>query len=171
MLLYHCNAGYPLVDENAEVFVSHSSMRPRDDAAKAGSAVWNRGGPPDAAFAEQVFIHTAKAREDGWAVAGVFNRTVAGGLGFAVHFRPEQLATCFSWRMLGARTYVLAVEPANCPVIEGRIVAEREHVLPFLEPGESRTYELRFEMLHGPGAGRYAELSKNDASRDSGRTA
>lgn len=147
MLLYHCNAGYPLVDERAEVFVSHSSMRARDAAAEAGLRDWNKGGAPDPNFMEQVFIHEPLANDEGWAIAGVRNPEYAGGTGFAVHYRPDQLAACISWRMLGTRTYALAVEPSNCPTIEGRVAAAANGTLPYLAPGESRTYDLRFELL------------------------
>jgi hypothetical protein len=40
----------------------------------------------------------------------------------------------------------MAAEPANCPTIEGRIEAERRGTLPMLEPGESREYELQFDV-------------------------
>lgn len=150
MLLYHCNAGYPLVDARAEVHVSHLSVRPRDAIAEAGLPLWNKGGVPDPDFAEQVFIHKPRADDDGWATAGIYNPTYAGGIGFAVHYRPEQLPACFSWRMLGTRTYVLAVEPANCSTIEGRIAARDNGTLPYLASGESRTYDLRFEIKRSP---------------------
>jgi hypothetical protein len=156
MLLYHCNAGYPLLDEHTEAFVSHRSMRARDAAAEAGIAEWNRGGPPQPGFHEQVFIHEPEAVHDGWAVAGFRNAALGGGMGFAVHYRPEQLPACFSWRMLGARTYVMAVEPANCPTIEGRVAAAKAGKLPLIAPVGSLEYQLRFEFM---GGGTAAELT------------
>ncbi len=52
-----------------------------------------------------------------------------------------------TWRMLGYGTYVMGIEPANCPTIEGRVNAEELGTLPFLEPGESRRYDLEFRIL------------------------
>jgi hypothetical protein len=152
MLLYHCNAGYPLVDEHAEVYVSHDSVEPRDDVSRAALGVWNRGGPPLRNFHEEVFVHTPRAEANGWARAGIRNRKLRGGVGFTVRYRPEQLCVCFSWRMLGVRTYVLSVEPANCPTIEGRLEARRRGTLPMIEPGESREYDLEFSFTSGPQA-------------------
>ena len=152
MLLYHCNAGYPLLDEHTEVLVSHTSISPRDAQAATGIPVWNRGDTPDATFREQVFIHEPSCDGDGWAVAAVVNRRLRNGMGFAVYYKPAQLPALFTWRMLGAKTYVMAVEPANCPTIEGRIVAHERGTLPFLAPGETREYDLRFELLEGPEA-------------------
>lgn len=151
MLLYHCNAGYPLLDENMRLDVSQHAMHPRDAAAAAGLAQWDRGGPPDAQFKEQVFVHQPVALQDGCAVAMMSNRKLANGRGLAlvVRFDPVQLPALFTWRMLGVRDYVMAVEPANCPTIEGRVAAGERGTLPFLEPGETRNYDLRFEVLEG----------------------
>ncbi|HEY5062168.1 MAG TPA: DUF4432 family protein, partial [Gemmatimonadaceae bacterium] len=73
-------------------------------------------------------------------------RSVKTTLSLTVSYRPDQLPALFTWRMLGYETYVMAAEPANCPTIEGRIEAERRGTLPMLEPGESREYELQFDV-------------------------
>lgn len=142
MLLYHCNAGFPMLDEHLRVDISQRSMRPRDERARDGLNVWNMGGPPQADFAEQVFIHDPLATEDGWARAQFTNPRKE--LTWGVRFRPEQLPACFSWRMLGNRAYVMAVEPANCATIEGRIAARERGTLPMIEAGETREYQLEF---------------------------
>jgi hypothetical protein len=151
MLLYHFNVGYPLLDEDSRLHVSHTSLRPRDDPAKAGLAVWDRGGKPEPGFAEQVFIHDAAPLEDGWAAAVMVGRshTDSARLALAIHYRVDQLPVLVEWRMLDSRTYVMGIEPANCPTIEGREKAGRLGTLPFLEPGEARTYDLAFEVLDG----------------------
>lgn len=41
----------------------------------------------------------------------------------------------------------MGMEPANCPTIEGRVEAGKCGTLPFLEPGETRTYDLCFDVL------------------------
>jgi galactose mutarotase-like enzyme len=144
MLLYHCNAGYPLVDEGTRVHVSASAMRARDAQAEPGLPVWDRGGPPQPGFNEQCFIHTAAPGEDGWAEASVENPRL--GITLALHFRPEELPWCITWRMLGIRDYVMAIEPANCETIEGRIAARERGTLPMLGPGETREYHLEWHF-------------------------
>jgi hypothetical protein len=148
MLLYHCNAGFPLLDVETELSVTHLAVRPRDAEARAALAVWNRGGQPQSGFKEQVFIHEPCAGEDGWARAIVSNPRLLGGRGvaLAVRFRPDQLPALMTWRMLGVKTYVMAMEPANCAAIEGRTFAREHGSLPFLEPGETRDYELEFAV-------------------------
>jgi hypothetical protein len=144
MILYHCNAGYPLVDESARVSVTSSAMRVRDDAAKAGISEWDRGAPPRAGFKEQCFVHTAQADAQGWAEARVANES--RGAALSLRFRPDELPACIVWRMLGVRDYVIGIEPANCETIEGRVAARERGTLPMLEPGESRDYRLEFRF-------------------------
>lgn len=151
MLLYHCNMGFPLLDVGARLEVSHRAMRARDDRAQRGIDVWNRGGEPDPEFAEQVFIHEPAACEDGLARAIMVNPSLGDGrgVGLALAYDPAQLPALFTWRMLGVNTYVMGIEPANCPTIEGRVQAGILKTLPFLEAGERRSYDLSFTFLMG----------------------
>ena len=62
MMLYHCNGGFPILDEHALLRVSHVDVKPRDAEAAAGLAVWDRGGPPQADYNEQsLFIRPLRA--------------------------------------------------------------------------------------------------------------
>ena len=148
MLLYHCNAGFPLLDEETKLSVTHRAVHPRDDDARGALDFWNHGGPPQSGFKEQVFIHEPCAGDDGWACASLSNARLDDGRGVSLtmRYRPDQLPAFMTWRMLGVKTYVMAMEPANCPTIEGRITARERGTLPFLEPGEMRQYELEFDV-------------------------
>ncbi len=170
MLLYHCNGGFPLLDDATRVHVSHRSVAPRDERAREGLDAWNRGGPPDAGFAEQVFVHEPVACDDSWARALIANPDLNAphGIALSVCFKPAQLPAFFSWRMLGVKAYVMALEPANCPTIAGRAAALKAGTLPFIEPGETRTYDLRFEVLDSRGAIDTAIRDTTKASQASG---
>jgi hypothetical protein len=146
MLLYHCNAGYPLLSEQTSWKLDADTTQARDDAAARGIDRWSAGGAPHAGFAEQVFTHRPRARPDGWSTATVHNPSLDGGTALSISFRPEQLPGLFTWRMLGTGTYVMAVEPANCRDVRGRRAAGEDGTLPFLEPGETREYVLHFEV-------------------------
>lgn len=151
MILYHCNGGFPILSEGAQLHVSHRGMRPRDAEAEKGIDVWNTVTAPQPGFAEQVFIHTPVACADGRAAVALVNQRLRAGtgLGISIHFDPAQLPALMQWRMLGTGTYVMGIEPANCPTIEGRVKAGQNGTLPFLEPGETRRYELEFRVLDG----------------------
>jgi hypothetical protein len=151
MLLYHCNMGFPLLDIGSQLHLSQKAMRPRDAQAQLGLREWNRGGPPDPQFAEQVFIHEPAAR-DGRARAMMVNRELDDGRGVAlmITYDIAQLPALFTWRMLGVKTYVMGIEPANCLTIEGRVQAGKDGTLPFLAPAESRSYDISFDVFNGP---------------------
>ena len=149
MILYHCNGGFPILAPETRLYVSHASVRPRDAQAARGLDVWDRGASPQRDFEEQVFIHEPIACADGRAAAILWNPLLreGRGLGLAIRFDPIQLPAFFTWRMLAHGTYVMGMEPANCPTIEGRVEAGKRGTLPFLEAGESRTYDLEFTVL------------------------
>ncbi|GAC1507676.1 MAG: aldose 1-epimerase family protein [Chloroflexota bacterium] len=151
MMLYHCNAGFPILAPEARLYVAHSQTYPRDTAAGTGLADWDLVTPPQPGFAEQVFIHNPIACADGRAAAALINPSLndGQGLGLAVRFDPEQLPALIQWRMLGQGTYVMGIEPANCPTIEGRVEAGGRGTLPLLQAGESRSYDLEFQVLDG----------------------
>lgn len=148
MILYHCNLGFPILSPGAELYVSHREMRPRDGEAVKGIDVWNMVEGPQPGFKEQVFIHQPVPCDDGRAAAVLINHALPGdGLGLAVRFDPQQLPAMIQWRMLGESTYVMGLEPANCPTIQGRVEAARRGTLPFLDAGESRQYEIEVVVL------------------------
>jgi len=151
MILYHCNAGFPLLGTPTRVHVSHAAIEPRDAEAQEGLDVWNCGGEPQAAFPEQVFIHTPLACADGKARAAVVNPQSSDGhgLGFEIAYDPISLPALFTWRKLDYGNYVMAVEPANTRAIQGREYAASHGLLPFLDPSEERTYRLDFSALSG----------------------
>jgi hypothetical protein len=149
MMLYHCNIGHPVLDEGTTVSLRPgsgdpgSAPEPRDAAAAAGLESWNRFGPPQRGFAEQVFRHTLDQDAE-MAEIAVSNPTL--GVEVTVAVDPRQLPWAFQWTMAGQGTYVLGIEPANCPVISGRTDARNRGVLPTLEPGETRRYDLRIRV-------------------------
>ncbi len=151
MILYHCNAGFPLLSSSTRAHVSHAIVEPRDAQAQVGLNVWDCGGEPQAGFAEQVFIHTPIACADGLARAAIVNHRCNDdrGLGFELAYDPTTLPALFSWRKLDRSNYVMSVEPANTRAIQGREYAAAHGTLPFLEPGEERVYRLEFTALSG----------------------
>ena len=46
--------------------------------------------------------------------------------------------------------YLIGIEPANCRINTNRKLRE-QGLLPIIEPGETRTYEIEFGVLSGTG--------------------
>jgi hypothetical protein len=147
MILYHANAGFPLLDDGAQLLGSFASVDPRDEEARRGLDTFDRYGAPQPRFAEQVFIANPLPGDDGWHEVTLWNPALHGGLGLRLRWDAQTLPWLILWRMLGQGAYVLGLEPSNCPTIEGRAEARARGTLPLLAPGEERRYRLEYAVV------------------------
>jgi hypothetical protein len=145
MILYHFNAGFPLLSPDASLQVEVSETAPRDAEAEKGLADWMRFQPPTPAYSEQVFHHTPVADSDGRVQINLHNPVL--GLSLRWTYQKETLPHLFQWKMMGQGAYVLGIEPANCAGMHGRAAARESGDLPYLAPGESCRYELALEVF------------------------
>jgi hypothetical protein len=147
MVLYHINAGFPVLDEESELLIQ-SEVTPRDAIASQGINDAKKGAPPIPGFQEHVHQHSVTAGSDGWATAALVNRQFnrGQGIGLAVRYRPDELPYFWQWRMVGEGTYVMGLEPANCHVL-GRGEERRQGRLPILAAGETRSHHLEISAL------------------------
>ena len=150
MILYHFNLGFPLLSEDAQLHIDAEKTLARDAVAESGLADWMRFQPPTPEYQEQVFLHTPRIGDDGRAQATVWNPSL--GLGLRLSYDTTHLPYLMEWKMMGEGMYVLGVEPVNCGSLHGRGAAREHGVLPFLEPGESRQYDLLLEVIDAPPA-------------------
>jgi hypothetical protein len=148
MILYHCNLGWPLVDDGAVLMMNARSSTPRDSDAAPGLDAARQFHAPLAGYREQVFYHDLEADDDGLATTLIANRLL--NLGLYIRFRQKELPRCVEWKMMGEGTYVVGIEPANC-LVEGRNRERIAGTLQFLEPGEQREFLLHIGVLEGKG--------------------
>ncbi len=145
MLLYHVNAGFPIVDEGSEVLVPARSVEARGDHPVEG---YRTLAGPAPLFVEEVFEHENAAEPGGTVPVAVVNRRL--GLGVYETYRPDQLPHHFMWRMLGEGTYVVGIEPCTNRTA-GRLDARERGELIELAAGERREYDLELGALVGTG--------------------
>ncbi len=143
MLLYHVNAGFPVVDEGSELLVAATDVHARGDHPVEGYTTMTA---PAAGFVEQVFEHRLGGEPDGRVPAAVVNRTL--GVGIYQVFDRAQLPHHFVWRTLGEGTYVVGLEPCTNRTA-GRLDARERGELIKLAAGESRSYDLELGALDG----------------------
>lgn len=144
-VLYHCNFGFPVVSEHSELIVADRALRPRDEAARAGLADHRRFGPPDPAFAEQVFYHEPHTDARGEATATIVNRAL--GFGAFVRWRAAELPVLAQWKMTGAGEYVCGLEPSMHEMRPTRRQLREEGLLHELPPGGSLSFRLELGAL------------------------
>lgn len=148
-LLYHCNVGWPAVDEGSELVLPSRQFAPRDDEARDGAAQWNRFDGPTHGYREKVYYHDVAADRSGKATAAILNPAMAkGGDGFGVYVRyaPKELPRFTEWKQMGEQDYVVGLEPCTCGV-EGRHVDEAKGLLHTLKPGKRHTVTLEVGAL------------------------
>jgi hypothetical protein len=142
MLLYHCNVGFPVVDDGAQLLVPGPGVP--TDPAPAGDYRTLEGPIPN--LMERCFEHDVVAEPDGTVPVGIINRRL--GIGVYQLFNKAQLPHQTTWRMLGEDLYVVAIE-ASTNRDAGRWDARSRGELIELGPGERRTYDLEMGALEG----------------------
>jgi hypothetical protein len=156
MLLYHCNLGWPLIDEGTKLNLTGKirsrSVAPGDDKIFNDKNDFTCCPLPfedHAGFGEACGFSEAVADGDGLCRVGAFNRKL--GLKLSIGFDPEQLPCFTNWQHWAAGEYVTGLEPGtNFPV--GQAAARDMGTLIVMEPGESRTYNLEIKAsLTDPG--------------------
>ena len=142
MLLYHCNVGFPIVDEGSRLLVPGPGLA--TDPAPAGSYRTLDG--PIANYTERCFEHDPVTAPDGTVPVGIVNDRL--GMGVYQLFNKRQLPFQTTWRMPAEGLNVIALE-ASTNRDAGRFDARERGELQELAPGERRTYDLEMGSLVG----------------------
>jgi hypothetical protein len=143
MLLYHCNIGFPVLDDGAELVYPAG---PGECVSDSCTEDYARLHGPRAPYVEQCYEHDMVADPAGWVSAAVVNR--AAGLGVYQRYHKAELPRHITWRQLGRGSYVLAMEPSTNHDA-GRFDARERGELLHLAPGGSRSYALELGVLAG----------------------
>lgn len=144
MLLYHCNFGYPVIDEEAQLKINASSVKPRDPRAAENISEWDSFHVPEHGFTEQLYYFDVIEDKDGYARAVIENRRLLqNGLRITLEYEKSTLPFCSEWKQLGEGDYVVGIEPGTW-LPGGRAKAREKGELKFLNPGEEYITELSF---------------------------
>jgi hypothetical protein len=151
MLLYHCNVGWPLADEGSLLLWKGKTHKKNEK----GELVEFTPEPQfkqcpalqDAHLGngEEIAVVDVEADTDGKATCGIFNPGL--GLSVVLRFSKKQLPWMTNWRHWAKGEYVTGLEPGTHPPI-GQSKARADHTLIFIQPGESKEYEVEIEVIH-----------------------
>jgi hypothetical protein len=144
MILYHCNFGFPLIDQGTRLYASAEAIVPRDDEAARGLDRAMIMEAPERRE-EQCYFYTMNPRK-GWVEVALANRKL--GIGVLLRYRADTLPSFTQWKCLANGDYVVGLEPSNCDLL-GRVEARRQKKLVVLRPGEIVDYELKLQILAG----------------------
>jgi hypothetical protein len=152
MLLYHFNFGWPLVDRGAEL-VWEGRWQSR--GTPADNRVFREGRDfkvcpgvlaSHAGNGEACAFIRPRADRRGLCTAGIRNRRL--GLGAAIRFRRPQLPWLTNWQHWGENEFVTGLEPGTNPPV-GQRAAREAGQLTYLEPGESRSFDIELRAAAG----------------------
>ena len=150
MLLYHFNFGWPFVDEGTR-FVWRGNWQAREGGSN--NQIFREGydfktcpGPLDShsGAGEAVAFIDVAHDGTGQCTVGLYNAKL--GLAVSMRFQKAQLPWLTNWQHWGKGEYVTGLEPGTHPPI-GQAKAREQQTLLFLEPGQTRTYDLELEVL------------------------
>lgn len=151
MMLYHCNYGWPIIDEGTEIIykgkcVSRGAI-PGDDAIFNSKHDYKTCPKPlesHRGFGEACGIIDIRPDRNGVCTAGLYNKKI--GLAVAMKFNKKQLPVLTNWQHFGPGEYVVGLEPGTNPPT-GIAKAKETKQLIMLAPGKSRTYDLEIAIL------------------------
>ncbi|MCK5863352.1 MAG: aldose 1-epimerase family protein [Candidatus Hydrogenedentes bacterium] len=145
MLLYHCNMGWPVLDENSQIIAPSRIVAARDDHARKGQEQWDHMEKPTRNYQEKCYYHDMAPGQDGTVTVAMINDGFSSDTGFGgyVKYNKRELPRFVQWKMMGEQDYVCGLEPCNCGV-EGRDIDEEKGLLDYLSPGEQREFHLEF---------------------------
>lgn len=144
-IMYHINPGFPILTEKSELIWSLEKMEGDTPEKFAAFATPSKGG-----HGGGYAYHKLDA--DGIARAAVVNPELSGGdgLGMYIAYKTDTLPVMVTWKHMVKHAYLIGIEPANCRIATNAKL-KSQGILPVLEPGESRVYEIEFGVLEGKG--------------------
>jgi galactose mutarotase-like enzyme len=150
MILYHCNFGWPLVDDGTDI-ICKGDWAPRglemDDAVFNDKRDYKKCARPlesHRAGGEGCAFIDVSADKKGMCTVGLHNQKL--GLALAMRYKKKQLPWLSNWQHWGPGEYVTALEPGTNPPI-GQAAARKQKKLIHIAPGKSKTYELEMTAL------------------------
>ncbi|SFB56315.1 aldose 1-epimerase family protein [Algoriphagus aquimarinus] len=152
MVLYHINCGWPLIDDGTRIVWKGEIQKRESDDSMSDFNKKNRftkcAAPLDehSAFGEDVAFIDPSTDENDQVTCGYMNDNLE--LGLSISFSKKQMPWLINWQHWGKNEYVTALEPATNPPV-GQAAARENGTLILLKPGESRTYEIKLEVLKG----------------------
>ena len=145
MLVYHINFGYPMLDEGTHAYFSTTEIEPRTDFAAEGMDNYDVMEAPGIGRDEQCYFHTGHT--DGEAFAMLHNEKL--GLAAMVRYDKAVFPLLCEWKCMRAGEYALGLEPTTSSVVS-RAESREKGLLTYLEPGESREFNVTIELIEDP---------------------
>lgn len=151
MILYHCNFGWPLVDEGSNLVSNgnwQSAGRTLDNQIFSSLGSFNICCKPleeHKGNGEAVAFIDILPDDQGMCNCSLKNSKLK--IAFELKFSKNQLPWLINWQHWGKGEYVTGLEPCTNPPT-GQTNARKDGKLIFMEPQESRMYDLEMNIIN-----------------------
>jgi len=146
MLLYHFNAGWPVVEDGSMLLANVDFVEPVTAHAADGMEDFGAFHKPVKGYAEKVYFLTLRPDRSGGDSCILVNR--ARNFGLYWKWRHDELPCLCEWKMMGYRDYVVGVEPCTVFIRARKQVLDRK-LMPYLAAGRSREFHIELGVLDG----------------------
>ncbi len=146
MLMYHCNMGYPFLDEGARIILPSRSVKGREAFSEEHLDGWDRMDAPEDNAEEYVYIHELAADERKDTKTLFYNPSLE--IGLVIGYNTGKLPYFNEWKSIVSGDYVVGLEPAN-GIPMNRCYHEQNGMLHYLDPFEKETHRLTFTVIEG----------------------
>lgn len=146
MMMLHINFGYPLLSKEATLVIPSASVEARDLDAHKGLEGFCIIDDPSPIYPEQVFFHTLKHNAKNETTIGLINKKL--DIGVALNYNIKEFPYTTQWKEFAYGDYVLGIEPSTCKML-GREKLNETNSLNYLEPGESKSFSIKVDLLNG----------------------
>jgi hypothetical protein len=145
-LIYHANFGPPLLEAGSRLVAPVRHVAPMNAHAAKALDQFEVYGKPTAGFAEEVYCIRPWANAEGRTM--IMLQNAAGDRGLTMGFSTNQLPYLTQWKNTAGLNdgYVTGLEPGTGFPYNRRVERHYGRV-PKLQPGDSRRFQLEFQLL------------------------
>ena len=147
MMLYHMNFGFPLLDRDTILLMDAISQKAAPATPESATATCCQMDEPASGAGGQVFFHDLKPDANGLVRCELYNPGL--GWGIFIEWNKRDLWNFAEWKNLMQGDYVVGLEPCN-NYIMGVCAEEDNQTLEYIEPGETRTFDVTFGIIKEP---------------------
>ncbi|MBK5200473.1 MAG: aldose 1-epimerase family protein [Spirochaetaceae bacterium] len=145
-ILYHCNTGYPFLNEDCYMILDSKTQRSATDFAKKNLDRWDvMDTPSDSATVEEmVYMHEVGCDEHNISSATIVNPKK--NLAYQLQWNKSQMKNLMEWKSPIKGDYVWAVEPTNA-TFDGIKIMQDQKLVETMKPFERRCFDLDISII------------------------
>ena len=146
MFVYHCNPGFPLLDQGTRFVIRSEQSTEWLEDREVGADQYTLASAPQAQEHSVVYVHRPIADGEGNVQIGLINDPLQ--LGLYWKFPIAEMPLVSQWQHFHNGSYVTGIEPGNVSML-GRAWNRKHGYLTHIQPGEVREFHLEIGVLDG----------------------